>query len=316
MIDVRYPDPILDVLPSRPFRPLDVVESGVPPKALSALVADGVLHRPFKGVLVPATLTDSLETRAEAARLVLPGGAALCRITAAWLLGIDARPPGMHPAEPPLECAVPRGTTPVRRPGIRCYATDLNDEDVVEIAGLPCVTPARTAIDLARWLMPGMGLGTLDAMTRAGLVDPAELLIQVERWKGDRFVAQARRLIGLTDPRSESMGESWARLRIHDAGFPAPDLQISLVDERGIEVRRLDMGYREQRWALEYDGEEHHSGRAAEAADWRRREEIDRRWGWTVVGVGKSLVLGPSMAIEYAVGEILSMEPLIRRRMW
>jgi hypothetical protein len=35
-----------------------------------------------------------------------------------------------------------------------------------------------------------------------------------------------------------------------------------------------------------------------------------------VVGVGKNLVLGPSMALEYAVGEVLGMEPLIRRRLW
>jgi hypothetical protein len=58
------------------------------------------------------------------------------------------------------------------------------------------------------------------------------------------------------------------------------------------------------------------AGCAAEAADRLRREQIDRRWGWTVVDVGEGLVFGPSMRIEWAIGEIVSMEPLIRRRRW
>jgi hypothetical protein len=249
-------------------------------------------------------------------RLVLPEGAALCRVTAAWLVGIDARPLGTHVDDPPLECAVPLGTTPLRRPGLRCYVTDLVDEDVREVAGIPCVTPARTAIDLARWSIPGVGLGTLDAMARAGLIDPLELPVQVDRWRGDRFVGQARRLIGLCDPRAESQGESWLRLRFHDSGFPPPELQISLLDEFGVEIRRLDLGYRKRRCAWEYDGEAYHSGRAAEVADRVRRAEIESRWGWTVVGVGKNLVLGPSMMLENAIGEIVGMQPAIRRRLW
>ena len=70
------------------------------------------------------------------------------------------------------------------------------------------------------------------------------------------------------------------------------------------------------RATYEYDGEEFHSGAEAEAADRRRRADIERRWGWTAVGVGTALVLGPSMALERAVGEALSLEPMIRRRRW
>lgn len=307
---------LLPVLPDRPFSRAAAIASGIPRGALDELVRAGRLRSPLRGVLIADTCPDEPRTRAEAARLVLPEGAALCRVTAAWLVGIDARPLGSQRGDPPLECAVPRGTTPIRRPGIRCYVTDLTEDDVIDLAGLPCVTPARTAIDLARWSMPGMALGTIDAMARAGLVDPAELLVLVERWRGDRFVAQARRLISLCNPLSESVGESSLRLRFHDAGFPTPDLQISLTDDYGVEVRRLDLGYVECRYAWEYDGEEFHLGREAEAADRRRRAEIERHWGWTVVGIGKNLVFGPSMTLEYAIGEVVGMEPLIRRRRW
>lgn len=306
----------LDAVPRAPFRRADLVDAGVSPGGLRELLRGGLLRQPLRGVLVPADVPDTVETRAAAARLVLPGDAALCRGTAAWLIGIDARPPGEHLRPPPLECCVPAERSLVRRAGLRCYLTDLAAEDVVEIDGVPCTNPVRTALDLARWLMPGMGLAVLDVMARRQLIVPDELLVRIERWRGDRFVGQARRLVTLCDPRAESYGESWLRLRFHDAGFPKPELQISLTDVDGREVRRLDLGYRKRRHAWEYDGEEYHLGPEAEAADRLRREEIERRWGWTVVGVGKNLVLGLSMALEYAVGEVIDVEPQLRRRLW
>ena len=160
-----------------------------------------------------------LQARAAAARLVLPEGAAFCRGTTAWLLGIDARPPGRHGELPDIECVVPIGRAPIRRTGLRCYEADLRADDPLEISGLPCTSPARTAIDLARWTAPGMGLGSLDAMARAGLVVTEDLLERVERWRGDRFVGQARRLIQWCDPLAESYGESWLRLRVLEPGI-------------------------------------------------------------------------------------------------
>jgi hypothetical protein len=307
---------VLDALTRHPFRRDHAVASGIPDTTLAELTASGLLARPLRGVLVRADAADDLRTRAAALRLVLPEGAAICRGSAAWLHDVDARPWGAHTREPPLECAVPRGRAIVRRPGIRCYVTDLTPDDVTEVSGLPCTTPARTAIDLARWSVPGLGLGALDAMARRGLVEPADLLPMTARWSGDRYMARARRLIGLCDPAAESVGESCLRLRFHDAGFPPPEVQIPLADADGVERRRLDLGYRAHRYAWEYDGEEFHSGRRAEAADRARRAEIERQWGWTVVGVGKNLVLGPSMTLELAVGEIIGMRPLIRRRLW
>jgi len=306
----------LDAAPRRPFLRQEALASGIPPSRLDELLRVGLLNQPFREVLVRADLDDTLEVRAAAVRLVLPTDAALCRTAAAWLYGIDARPPGDHLIPPPLECCVPVPKHPVHRPGLRCYVTDLEPGDMVEVAGLPCTTPNRTAIDLARWSMPGMGLAILDVMARRQLIVPDDLLVQVERWRGDRFVAQARRLITLCDARSESYGESWLRLRFHDAGFPKPDLQISLTDDTGREIRRLDLGYRKRRHAWEYDGEQYHLGLELEAADRRRREEIEHRWGWIVTGVGKNLVLGPSMALEYAVGEVIDLEPRLRRRQW
>jgi hypothetical protein len=226
------------------------------------------------------------------------------------------RRPGEHLEVPRIECAVPRGKEPIDRPGVRCYVADLRPDEIVEICGLPCTTNTRTAIDLARWCWPGSGLAALDQMARSGLIDPDELLVEIERWRGDRFVAHARRLIIWCDPLAESNGESWLRLRFLDAGFPRPELQIPLADADGVLRYRLDLGYERLRAAWEYDGEEFHDGLALEARDRRRLADIERRCGWSVVGLRKNLVLGRSMALEYGVGEVLGMQPVIGRRAW
>lgn len=291
-------------------------ETGLSPRSADWLARKGLLEQPLYGVFQRTDLPDTVHQRALAASLILPPGAAVCRTTAAWLHGIDARPTGRHTPLPPLECAVPVGSTPVRRPGLRCYVTDLRPDDIDEVSGVPCTTPPRTACDLARRSSPGRGLAVLDSMTRAGLIDPDELLVHIERWRGDRFVAQARYLLQACDPRAESAGESQFRLRLLDAGFPRPTLQIPLCDSTGRLIFRLDLGYEGVRWAGEYDGEEYHTGPEAEAHDRARRSRIEREWGWNILVVGKALVLGPSMALEYAVGEVLGMEPRNRLRRW
>ncbi|MBK8076557.1 MAG: hypothetical protein IPK24_13575 [Kineosporiaceae bacterium] len=170
---------LLACLPRTPFLRRAAVDSGHSRRALSQLLEEGLLREPLRGVLVRADAEDDVGLRAAAAALVLPPGAAVCRATAAWLFGIDARRPGTHRDLPPLECAVPIGHSPVRRPEIRCYTTDLRDEDLTTVQGVRCVRPARTAIDLARWSMPGVGLrgarchgapqpGAADRARRAG----------------------------------------------------------------------------------------------------------------------------------------------------
>ncbi len=79
---------------------------------------------------------------------------------------------------------------------------------------------------------------------------------------------------------------------------------------------RLDLGFPEFKAGAEYDGEEFHSTDEQLAHDARRREDCLRSFGWTVFGFTKALVLGPSMQLEYALGETLSMTPRISRRLW
>jgi hypothetical protein len=285
------------------------------PTRLQQLTSDGLLRRLHREVLVDARVPDTVKLRAQALSLVLPEGAAIARQTAAWLYGVDARAPGQHLDLPEIVCVVPSDrASPLRRPGISCHEADLR-ADVVHVAGVPCTSPLRTTVDLLRYAPPFIGLAAADSFARKALVLPAEVVSEVERWRGHRYTDRARRLAAQIEPKSESAGESWLRLRILDAGFPRPEAQI-WVPEEGPGAHRIDLGYRARRKGIEYDGEEFHAGPSERAHDEQRRTALERDHGWLVIGVGRGEVLGPSLALEYALGEFLGMEPQIRRRLW
>ena len=145
---------------------------------------------------------------------------------------------------------------------------------------------------------------------------PDQLVVEVERWERCRYVEKARRLAALVEPLTESQPESWLRLRMIDAGFPRPQVQIPLLRPDGSVRYRLDLGYPELMAAFEYDGLEFHTSREDRAHDEYRRDVIRRVFGWRLTVVGRGEVLGRSMRLEYAIGEILGMEPQIRRRQW
>ncbi len=186
--------------------------------------------------------------------------------------------------------------------------------DLTRLKEFRVTTPTRTALDLARFLDRPMAMAALDAFAHAGLTTVAELRRGLDALYRHPGVRQARQLVSYADARVECPGESWLRLRIIDAGFPRPEPQIRLYGSDGQEVYRLDMGYRTRRGAFEYDGAEFHDSREQRWADERRRKVIERAFGWSVWGFDRGDVLGRYPAVELAVGEISSQEPLLPRQ--
>ena len=117
-------------------------------------------------------------------------------------------------------------------------------------------------------------------------------------------------MVGLVDPRAESPGESWLRLRMIDAGFPAPVPQVVVSD--GSTEYRIDLAFldrlpgRARRLALEYDSDRWHGTARQQAADESRRRDL-RRMGWEVMSVRRWQVWGPEQSLEAAVGDILGI---------
>jgi hypothetical protein len=182
----------------------------------------------------------------------------------------------------------------------------------MNVQGVLVTPPARTTADLLRLLRRPDALAAADAMRRATGVEPTAVAEVLERFRGQRGVVQARELLDLSDPRAESPQESRTRLRCVDAGFPCPEPQIEVFDASGEFLARLDMGYRNERKGLEFDGDEFHRTIDQVRHDQARRDDVARE-GWVVGVVTTEHVFGRGLVFERVVSELLGVAPRLTR---
>lgn len=206
------------------------------------------LHRVRRGVYANKPCGDDDELRALMLRL--PDGAMLARQSAARRHGFGVLRDDL------IHIQLPAGVPKPRLPGVVVHRTVLPAQPVF-VEGLPCVPAARCAVDLARAVRRLDALPVLDAALRSGLVTQDELLAEVAAHSALRGVRQARQLIPLADGRAECRQESQLRLILIDGGLPPPEPQLWVADRFGIPLYRLDLGYRERRVGIEYDGLSH-----------------------------------------------------------
>ncbi len=270
-------------LANRPFSSAEATAAGLTKHALRSLVADRQVVPVLRGVYRPRGLPDTIETRCQAAALVMRPFGVLADRTAAWLHGVDTFAVRELKQLPPLDTLVLRGHSPTRRPECRGGSRDLTPRDVVRIHGVFATSPLRTALDLACSLSERDGLACLDGFMRAHDITHEDMIVQLPRYRRRRGVVQLRRLIPLASPLSESPGESWMRMAIIQAGLPVPDLQ-HWVRDRGRNKFRLDLAYVLAKIAIEYDGRKYHRKKKHRKKDARRRKWL-RDHGWTVIVV-------------------------------
>jgi hypothetical protein len=242
-------------------------------------------------LVIAAPLHEMRDLRARAIVLSrrLPVYAIVGRRTAAWLWGLDVLPPGVSASSWPVEVLVPPGRSPLQREGCRCYIADYEADDVGLLDGTRLTSRERTALDCARWLPRLQAVAALDQFLRAG-VEPGVLTARAAVLAGERNSRQLREVLALGDRGAVLPGESWTRAVIVDTGFPRPRTQVSVPGPLGTNLF-IDLGYREYRVGVEYDGERHHM-----ACRDRERDEARRRWlrkelGWELIVVTKSDVL-------------------------
>jgi hypothetical protein len=176
-----------------------------------------------------------------------------------------------------------------RRSLVHVHASPLGGGDVTSIGGIPVTSLARTVLDLCRTLPFEQTVAAGDHALRLGLLATAleEAMTLLEGWPGTR---QARRAIAFLDGRSESAGESVSRVRIHEAGLPAPVPQREIYGPDGRLVARVDFCWEEQRTVGEFDGKIKYGrllkpGQSIEDVlfDEKRREDALRDLGWQIV---------------------------------
>jgi hypothetical protein len=266
-------------------------------KKLKWLLAGGEIRQVMADVYVASGIPDSPRLRATAAALHLPRGAIVCGRTAAWILGIDTTalgPSEYVPAQWTREAA-----------------------DIVEVAGVPVTSPIATTVELAMQLPRPFALSAVDAMLRSGRADRWAVRAASAAYAGRPGIYQARQILRYTDRRAGSPGESWLRLRLIDAGFGRPELQVGVKGPT--RDYRIDLGYPDQpaddgrQLGLEYDSDRWHSSTRAEARDEVRRAELEGL-GWHIISVRRPDLWGRYPALELAVGAFLSTWPRLPRR--
>lgn len=282
----------------RPFTASQAAAAGVTRAVLRRLLRDHYVRRLVKGVFVAAQAPDSLILRAQALHLAVPQHSVIVDWTAVWLF-TGILPPNQHLEVPPVSLFRHRGRGRLRNDLCSSGERTFGPGDLMTIEGLTVTTPLRTAWDIGRLSPRDMAIGALDALLRTGDFSHDELLGGVERFRRQRGVVQLRELAPVADPRSQSTGESVLRLRWHDLpSLPLPEPQVPIHDSRGNEIYYLDLGVRELRFAVEYDGEEFHSSDEDVDHDKRRRHWIEQNHGWIIKPVRKENVFGPARDIE------------------
>ena len=218
-------------------------------------------RRVARGAYVWSGLPPDLRYRLLALARHVPAGSAFSGLTAAWIYGLLDRPPDSVA----VEATAPRGVVVCDRADLRFLRCELAAGDVTKRCALPVTSPVRTCFDLARRLPLVAGVTAVDAALHRKLLEVEHLRRYVAQRPGWRGVSQARCVIDLSEPATESPMESQLRLLMVRGGLPRPEPQVSIYDRHGVFVARLDLFYRAANLGVEYDGSAHRDSLAADA---------------------------------------------------
>lgn len=157
-------------------------------------------------------------------------------------------------------------------------------DEIIWIDGMPVATPARTGLDLGRYLPRNIAVAHLDALASTTGVTAEEILGLTYRYKGRHGVRLCRDAVELMDAGAQSPQETRLRLLLINRGFPPPRTQIPVADQYGFEFAYLDMGWEDLLIAVEYDGDHHRTDTDQYRWDARRLRKLADA-GWIVIRV-------------------------------
>jgi very-short-patch-repair endonuclease len=180
-----------------------------------------------------------------------------------------------------------------RQSGMLVRSYELGADDVCTVRGMRVTTPARTAFDIGRISPIAKSVPVLDALLNATGIKPADVELLVDGRVGTRGIRQLRRALQLVDGGAESPQETRVRLLLIDAGLPKPETQIEFRD---LHIR-VDLGWREWRVAVEYDGIQHWTDSRQRSWDIERIAMLEAA-GWVVVRVSAEMLKRPQVITD------------------
>ena len=249
--------------------------------AVRSAISRGHLRRVARGVYVKANVPDNSLTRASALSLVLPQSSAAVGHSAAWIHQIPGVEVDIDDLFARPEFAIVGRDTHIKRIGIVQHRYKIAPRDLIRIGNLSLTTFDRTAFDLARIRDAYKALGYLDMCAGTGRLDVEQVMRIRKQSRGFRFVGTVDFVLPLIDQGSQSMGESRTRLKIINAGLPAPTTQCQVFIPSTGQTFYLDLGWQRVKVGVEFDGAADHSSPDQVAHDSHRRLLIEAI-GWKI----------------------------------
>ena len=249
----------------------------------------------YRDVYLSPDVTLTAAIRARAAWLSLDGRAILAGRSAAALHGTKWLDAG-HPAE------IVRSDRGHQR-GMTVFSYDLRSDELTQVRGMQVTTPARTAYDIGRTRSAAVAIPLLDALLRATSIGPDDVVAVAEARPGSRGVRRLTAMLELVDGGAESPRETQLRLLLVEAGLPKPQTQIEFRDRRGRVRVRADMGWREWKVAVEYDGVQHWSDARQRSWDIERIALLEAS-GWTVIRVSAEMLRRPHVIVGRVIAAL------------
>ncbi len=207
------------------------LNAGAKPDRLDQLVRRGELVAVRRGVYAEAALVATLTTYRD--RRLLADRAASLRIIHPHAMSHDSAAlelnlPILRPSTPMTHVTRPGVVGSHLTHGVKHHLAPYAADRVVEQAGIRVLDAARTGLDIAREHGLRAGVVAIDSARRSGTT-LSQLEAEVALMKSWPHVTVVREAIELSDPDTDSVGETLTRELVTELGHGRPRTQFGLT---------------------------------------------------------------------------------------
>ncbi|MGH9083888.1 MAG: type IV toxin-antitoxin system AbiEi family antitoxin domain-containing protein [Acidimicrobiales bacterium] len=265
----------------------DVARAGGTKAQASRRVDAGRWDRVSPGVYRIGGAPWTYDARVLADVMAAGDGAVASHRCAARLLGLGF-------ASAPTELSIPRGRHHRPAGALVHQSTDLDRATAQLVRGVPTTDPARTLLDLGRYIGPVPLRRAIEQARRLGLTDWSDLVSCLARHarQGRHGIRRLRQVVSagmVIEEVTDTDSELIAVTLIREHGLPDPILHHRVWDDDGDLLAETDLAWPDRRAVIEIDGPVHLDPEVRRHDDARDHEL--RRRGWMVRRVWRDVPL-------------------------